>query len=377
MAGDLQAAAELYLKAELPAEAARVLLLSADAVADPERRIVICAQAARVGEGTEVGQQARRRKALLSYDLAVSAPGATMHGELLTVAGELEACDEWEKAAQAYSLAGDEEAELRVLREAGAIERLESRLHEEAESRRFERDRRQLLRKITDLDSFAERREALRLADQWLETHTDEQVQHELVKIRGRLLSGPLLTLQVEGSTQRFALGSEVTLGRSGATITVHSRAVSRQHLRLFRQDGEFFVEDLETRNGTCLAGARISGALPVREGLALQLAGQIDCNIEPRDPGLPKAALTVEVAGERYCVALGPAWILDGWQVIDAHEGADRFVVLHAAEPFEPPYLNGYRLAREIQLCWGDELTRTRQGPVVVRVPMSSESRL
>ena len=236
MAGDLQAAAELYLKAELPAEAARVLLLSADAVADPERRIVICAQAARVGEGTEVGQQARRRKALLSYDLAVSAPGATMHGELLTVAGELEACDEWEKAAQAYSLAGDEEAELRVLREAGAIERLESRLHEEAESRRFERDRRQLLRKITDLDSFAERREALRLADQWLETHTDEQVQHELVKIRGRLLSGPLLTLQVEGSTQRFALGSEVTLGRSGATITVHSRAVSRQHLRLFRQ---------------------------------------------------------------------------------------------------------------------------------------------
>src|SRR5262245_51453043 len=90
LAGDLERAAQLYLEAEMADDAARVLLLRADAEPELERRMLWCAQAARVGAGTPHGQQAAGRKALLGFDVVKAARGATMVGELLRVAAELE-----------------------------------------------------------------------------------------------------------------------------------------------------------------------------------------------------------------------------------------------------------------------------------------------
>jgi len=373
--GELAGAVEAYLDAGLSQDAARTLLLRADAVTDPEKRLALCAQAARIGGDGEQGKLARRRQALLSFDLVRSAAGATLQGELLQIARQLECSGEWEKAAQAYALAGDQEAEIRVLEEAGAIEQLEERLHSSSAEARRERNRHQLLRRLADLDAIAERREALQSGREWLEQGPDEAVEVQLAKIRSKLLAGPLVSLEVHGELRRYALGSEITIGRANADIMIPSSSVSRQHLRLFRRAGAPFVEDLDTRNGTSLAGARITTPLPVgAQGVALELAGRVPCSLKPAGGAEPAEALLAEVAGERYVIPLGPLHLGD-WQIVDAHDGGDRFVVLRCLDGKQPPLMRGYRLASQIELCAGDELCARRGGPPVLRVPNPAQT--
>ncbi len=367
--GDLAGAALAYLDAEMPAEAARVLLLQADGERDPERRMALCGQAARVGQGTEHGQRARRRKALLAYDLARDVGGAVMAGELGGIARELEACGAWQEAAECYALLGDEGAEVRVLEQAGAIEQLEQRLGESAQQARLGRERKRLLARIADLDAIGERREALRLGRTWLQTHADETVGLEVDRVAARLLAGPLVTLERDGERAQYALGSQVTIGRARATIAANHPSVSRQHLRLYRRDGVPFVEDLDTRNGTTLAGARVRTALPVGQGVQVELAGELPCELGPLDAAEPHGPLLIVVASEPYVVPLGPLSI-GAWSLVDAHDGDDRFVVLRTPEGGPPPFMNGYQLGAQIELATGDEIRDQRDGPVVLRVP-------
>jgi hypothetical protein len=369
LTGDLTGAAERYLEAERFDQAARVLLLAADAERDPDRRMVLCAQAARVGEGTPEGDEARRRKALLGFDLVRAAGGRALPTELSRAGAELEACGEHQAAAAAYALAGDTEAEIRVLEEAGDIDALEDRLQASAESARKERDRAQLLRRMRDMDAIAERRNALREARAWLDREDDEQIRLEASRIESRLLRGPVIDLEVYGMTLRYVLGGELTVGRARADIEVPSTAVSRQHLRLFRRDGRAVVDDLDTRNGTLLAGARID-SLPVGEGLDLVLAGQIACRLAPLDAADPESAIVVDVAGTRYVAPLGPLRIA-GWTITDAHDGGDRFVLLRTLAGRDPPHLGSYRLGPQIELCLGDRLSAERGGEVVLAVPV------
>lgn len=373
LAGDLEKAVELYLEAELPAEAARILLLRADAEADPNKRMVLCAQAARVGEGTEEGDIAKRRKALLGFDVVKGSRGATMHGELVRVAAELEECGAWEEAAEAYRMAGDTEAEIRVLKEAGAIEELEERLRQTSQQAKHERDRTQLLRRLRDLDRIAERRVALKSALEWLEREPDEQIELEVDRIRSKLLRGPVIELVVHGVPTRYALGSTITIGRAHADVVVCSSAISRQHLKLRRGEDGVTVEDLQTRNGTTLAGARLSGPMPVSRGVSLELAGQVPCRIEPAYPDDLAGPLALEIAGEHYVAPLGPLRI-GGWVIVDAHHGEDQFIVLRTLDGRDPPHMAGFRLAHEIELCEGDEICQERAGEVTIAVPTSKE---
>lgn len=366
LAGDLDAAVSLFLEAEEPSEAARVLLLKADGVSDPNQRMVICAQAARVGSGSEAGEEAAKRQAVLAFDLIKASQGAKMQGELIRAAEALERVGEWERAVEAYVMVGDTEAEIRVLKEAGAIDRLETRLRETSTEARKSRDRAQLLRRIRDLDMIGERREALRCAREWLAREHDDQIQLELDRVASRLVSGPVALLEIHGEPTRFVLGTEVTIGRARADIVVSSNAISRQHLRLFRRDGEAHVEDLDTRNGTMLAGARVRGAMPIGSGLDLSLAGQVPCKLVPStDPN----AVIIEIAGDRHLAPLGPLGI-GAWHIVDAHDGEDRFIVLRTSEGAEPPHMAGYRLGMQIELSAGDEIRDGRGGKIVIAVP-------
>jgi len=373
LAGDLERATELYLEAELPGEAARLLLLRADAEADPNKRMVLCAQAARVGEGTDEGDEAKRRKALLGFDVVKGSKGATMHGELVRVAADLEACGAWEEAAEAYRMAEDTEAEIRVLEEAGAIEQLEERLRQTSQKAKHERDRSQLLHRIRDLDRIAERRVALKAALEWLERERDEQIELEVDRIRSKLLDGPVIALVVNGIPTRYVLGTTITVGRAHADIVVHSSAISRQHLRLSRTEDGPVVEDLQTRNGTTIAGARLSAPMPIGDGLTLELAGKAPCRLEPAYPGDLAGPVAVQIAGEHYVVPLGPLRI-GGWVIVDAHHGEDRFIVLRTLDGRDPPHMAGYRLAHEIELCYGDELCEERRGEVTIAVPAPAD---
>jgi hypothetical protein len=371
LAGDLPAAVDLYQEAGLPDEAARVLLLRADVERSAEKRIALFSLAAYTAASEEIRQRARGRKAMVAFDVLRGRGGSFMKSEVLSVARELEDAGELEQAADAYALAGDAESEVRVLAAAGAIERLEERLRVTEATAREQRDLDLALRRISDLDRTAERRAALELALATLAKGEDDRIADVARAIRARLTRGPVVDLEIRGELLCYALGAEVTIGRGDSTILIASRAVSRRHLRIFRGEGDVFVEDLGTRNGTSLAGARIDGPIPVGQGVKLELGGEVPCEIHKlTGKGLaPGDLFKVEVAGLTFAVPLGELKVDD---LRIEHEAVrdESFVVLRTPDGAARPYLGDFQLAARVELCGGDEIRKERGGPVQIRVP-------
>lgn len=50
-------------------------------------------------------------------------------------------------------------------------------------------------------------------------------------------------------------------------------RQISRQHIRVTREDGKFFIEDLDSRNGTWINGQRIQGKQELFDGDEVHVA--------------------------------------------------------------------------------------------------------
>ena len=73
---------------------------------------------------------------------------------------------------------------------------------------------------------------------------------------------------------QTFDLRDEIyTIGRSpDNNIQVLDKTVSRKHLKLFRKKNEYFIEDLKSRNGTFVNGARVQAGdeIEVKKGVPL-----------------------------------------------------------------------------------------------------------
>jgi hypothetical protein len=373
LAGDLPAAVDLYQEAGMPDEAARVLLLRADVERSAEKRIALFSLAAYTAASEEIKQRARGRKAKVAFDVLRGRGGSFMKSEVLSVARELEEAGELELAADAYALAGDAESEVRVLAAAGAIERLEERLRETEASAREQREIELALRRIMDLDRTAERRAALELALATLAKREDDRIADVARAIRAHLTRGPVVELEIAGELLCYALGAEVTIGRGDSTILIASRAVSRRHLRIFRGEGDVLVEDLDTRNGTSLAGARLTAPIPVGQGLQLELGGEVPCEIHKLfSKGMaPGDLFKVTVAGVSYAVPLGELKVQD--LRID-HEAVrdESFVVLRTPDGAARPYLGDFQLAARVELCAGDEIRQERGGPVQIRVPSS-----
>lgn len=69
-----------------------------------------------------------------------------------------------------------------------------------------------------------------------------------------------------------FSPGSEVTIGREiGNTIAPLIDSLSRHHAKIYSKDGEWFVEDLGSTNGSFLDGAKIEAATKLVNGSKLQ----------------------------------------------------------------------------------------------------------
>ncbi len=74
---------------------------------------------------------------------------------------------------------------------------------------------------------------------------------------------GPRLALR-----EAVPLGDELTLGRNeDNSLVIGDRFTSGRHVRLFRRDGGYWVEDLGSKNGTLLNGHRISRAMRLSSG--------------------------------------------------------------------------------------------------------------
>lgn len=81
-----------------------------------------------------------------------------------------------------------------------------------------------------------------------------------------------------------IAQGDVHTIGRSReATTCIDDSAISRKHAKLFIVEGELWVEDLQSTNGTCVNGKKISRQKLI-QGDVVQLGNVILC-IHPSNP--------------------------------------------------------------------------------------------
>ena len=84
----------------------------------------------------------------------------------------------------------------------------------------------------------------------------------------------------VEPEDQRgraFPLGDELTVGRAaGCQVTLDDTYVSQLHARVFSRDGQTFVEDLGSTNGTYLNRQKVSGPMAMQRGDRLQVGNTV-----------------------------------------------------------------------------------------------------
>ncbi len=355
--GELAAAAEAFLDARLPDEAARMWLLRADAEPKLERRIAFLEQAAQLAQSEEQKRKAQARRARLSFDL-LRDRAALAKSEVLQVAEQLLLAGEAQVAAEAFALVGDVEGEIRALTAAGAIDKLEDRLAGDAERARRDQQIAACLARMQDLDRACERSAALALARSL--PQSDRRVSDLAQEIAHRVLRGPSCELAIAGQPLAVVLGSEVTVGRGDASLVVASRSLSRVHLRLFRDEARVpHAEDAGTKNGTFLGGARLSGPVPIGAGISLKI-GDLECGLTSAD----ERGVWIEIAGERQLAPLGPL-VLDACAIDLIGAGRDErsFVVLERRGE-RPLFRHELELGPRVELCAGDEISTARGAP-------------
>ncbi|MBC3186457.1 FHA domain-containing protein [Corynebacterium sp. zg-331] len=82
------------------------------------------------------------------------------------------------------------------------------------------------------------------------------------------IVEGPL-----QGSYMEIASVGEVVLGRSpDCDFVLGDDFASARHARLFRRGSDWFVEDLDSRNGTFVAGTRIDQPERVDTGTSIRV---------------------------------------------------------------------------------------------------------
>ncbi len=83
------------------------------------------------------------------------------------------------------------------------------------------------------------------------------------------------ITAPDDSTWEYRVVDDEVVIGRSNrAALTIPDRSLSRLHVRLFKTDDSWWVEDLGSRNGTFIDQIRTDGATRINLGQALSLGG-------------------------------------------------------------------------------------------------------
>jgi hypothetical protein len=76
---------------------------------------------------------------------------------------------------------------------------------------------------------------------------------------------------------RRFDLIGGLSIGRSKeADVQIDDRYASSLHARVFSREGRFFVEDMNSTNGTLLNGAELQGEAELIDGDAVQIGDTV-----------------------------------------------------------------------------------------------------
>ena len=93
-----------------------------------------------------------------------------------------------------------------------------------------------------------------------------------------------VLTGSQAGLTHVMA-GEQTVVGRGAqCDLQIEDASLSRRHCRLLRRGGGFFIEDLESRNGTRVDGERISAVRPIYDGALIELAAGMTLKFSVKD---------------------------------------------------------------------------------------------
>jgi hypothetical protein len=85
-----------------------------------------------------------------------------------------------------------------------------------------------------------------------------------------------LIIHEGERAGQRWTIREdEIVIGRGGeCDLVLPERQVSREHVRVFRSGASYYLEDLDSKNGTWVNGKQVKGAtVPLRDGDEIHLA--------------------------------------------------------------------------------------------------------
>ncbi|HET9592322.1 MAG TPA: FHA domain-containing protein [Solirubrobacterales bacterium] len=76
---------------------------------------------------------------------------------------------------------------------------------------------------------------------------------------------------------QRFDLIGGLSIGRSkDADVQIDDRYASSLHARVFSREGRFYVEDMNSTNGTLLNGATLQGEAELIDGDSVQIGDTV-----------------------------------------------------------------------------------------------------
>ncbi len=95
----------------------------------------------------------------------------------------------------------------------------------------------------------------------------------------GRKQGPPVLRLVAppELKGRSYPLGEEITVGRAaGCQVTIDDTYASQLHARVFQREGNVYVEDLGSTNGTYLNRRKVTGPMVVQRGDKLQIGNTV-----------------------------------------------------------------------------------------------------
>lgn len=77
------------------------------------------------------------------------------------------------------------------------------------------------------------------------------------------------------GHGDTFKIDGQITIGRGGNNlIRINDSFVSHNHAKIIFSDGQYFLEDLDSINGTYINGVRLNGRVPLTHGDVIRIAG-------------------------------------------------------------------------------------------------------
>ncbi|WP_045119560.1 FHA domain-containing protein [Haliangium ochraceum] len=369
-AGQLEQAAEHYVLAGEPVEAARVHLSRAERADSRDAEIGALRDALHwVGEDTGLRARIQRvlGRALLGRARDEGIATARDRQRVRDAATLLLAGGDFGSAGEALEAIGDVEGAVQAFRRGGLIERMEALLGREADTAARERSVREAYANYEMHLRTGDRDQALAALEECVRAAERPASYRRLLdELSSRVLTGGRVLLHLRGAPALgvVAAGSAV-LGRDPlCELPLRAGGVSRRHAEITVAAADaaprFHLRDLGSRNGTRVGGMPVHGELGLRESGSFALGDHCDIDYELR--GAP-AHLQLTVSGgldrERRLLLVGPGegvalehaaelplrvWFRDGRPMLSRLDEAVRLT------------LDGVAVARgDIQLVRGD----------------------